>query len=69
VTAPLEFRRELIRQANRRGYNATEVQAVLECADWAYTITAQDGEYEVPTTYDAVESLILMWEDSFNVEP
>lgn len=68
MTAPPEFRRELIRQVNRRAYNATEVAAVMETADWAYAVSTKDG-MEVPTTFDAVESLIMMWEDSFDVEP
>lgn len=69
MTAPPEFRRELIRHANRRGYNGTEVTALLECAEWAYEVTERDGLYEVPTSDEAVIALIELWEESFDAEP
>jgi len=69
TTAPPEFRREVIRQGNRRGYNATEVEAVVLCADWAYGVVTKDGEYEVPPTESAVTAFLEMWEESFDVEP
>lgn len=68
TTAPPEFRREVLRQANRRGYNSLEVEALFDMADWAYGVIAKDGEYEVPPTATAVTGFLDMWEASF-VEP
>jgi hypothetical protein len=71
TAAPPEFRRELIRQANRRVYNSFEVASVLEGADWAFALLARDGEYVVPATAEAVSAYLDMWEESFDhdVEP
>ena len=68
-TAPPEFRREVIRQGNRRGYNAAEIESLFDMADWAYGVIAKDGEYEVPPTDQAVAAFLEMWEESFDVEP
>jgi len=68
MTASPEFRREVIRHANRRGYNSQEVSALLDYTDYAFDTVNREG-YEVPVTTNAVVGVLDIWEESFDVEP
>lgn len=55
-----EFARGLIRTANREGFNATEVQSLL---DFAEGMIALSGEEQNPA---GVYALTEMWKESFD---
>lgn len=68
MTAPPEFRREVIRQANRRACTPNEVSDLLDLSDWAYAVATEDG-LTVPSNTDTARALIETWEQSYDVEP
>lgn len=54
-----ELRRALIRAANRDGFNATEVEALLEFAEYMVKISGEDETDTAPV-------LLEMWKESFD---
>ena len=58
-----ETRRDLIRLANREGFNSTEVQSLLEFGEY---MSAMGGE-KVDRHFAV--ALIETWKESFDVQP